>query len=309
MVRILTIVTLAACNTKEGDSDPNGFTPGNTPPGMPGISLTPANPTAADDLVVEIVTPATDPDGDEVEYRVAWTVDGEQLEGVEGLTLESMFTRRGERWTVNVTSFDGIEGGGVAVKRVDIENTLPTVESISISPSEAYEKTELVCVYSEPQDMDNDVIDQRQAWSVNGDELPVIGTLTGEHFDKGDEVVCLVHANDGVEASAPFMSEPIIVQNSLPSIVGCSFEVENNEFPVGEPVVIQSNGWNDDDGDLEDYLYAWYVNGSMVAETVELAPSQFGVGDSIYVELTAWDGEDVGNMARSPYGIGVAAAR
>jgi len=275
---------------------------------MPGIELMPENPTAADDLVVEIVTPATDPDGDDVEYQVTWSVDGELLEGVEGLSLEHMFTARGEKWTVHVTSFDGIEGGGVATKSVDIENSRPTIESITVTPMEVFEKTEVSCTYAEPQDLDNDVIDQHQLWSVNGVEVDVGPVLTGEHFNKGDVVSCLVYAEDGIAPPEPRESEQVTVLNPVPAIVGCSFDDEDNAFPEDQPVVVRSNGWNDDDGDPEGYLYAWYVNDELVSEEAVLSPDLFGNRDNIFVEMTAWDGEEAGNMARSPYGTGTSAS-
>jgi hypothetical protein len=272
---------------------------------MPGIELLPENPSASDDLVVQIVTPATDPDGDEVEYHVTWLVDGEEVEGVETLTLENMFTRRGETWSVTVKAFDGIVGGGMAGASVDIENSPPTIASITVSPSEIFEKTVVSCAYDEPVDLDNDVIQQLQVWAVNGTELDVRGDLDGSLFNKGDVIECLVYADDGIAPLEPMRSEPITVLNTAPHMIGCSFDLEENQAPVGHPVVVMSNGWIDDDDDPEGYLYDWYVNSMLVSSEPTLSPDLFDAGDNIYVEMTAWDGEDEGNMTLSTNAIGV----
>jgi len=281
------------------------YEPGNRAPGMPGIALLPENPSAADDLVVEIVTPATDPDGDEVEYLVTWLVDGEEVEGVDTLTLENMFTRRGETWSVTVKSFDGIVGGGLTGASVDIENSPATVASITVSPAEVYEKTRVSCEYEEPVDLDNDVIQQLQVWAVNGIELDVRGDLDGALFDKWDVIECLVYADDGIAPLEPLRSEAVTVMNSPPHMIGCGFDLEDNQAPVGQPVVVMSNGWVDDDDDPEGYIYDWYVNWVAVSSEPTLSPELFEAGDNIFVEMTAWDGEGEGNMERSPNAIGV----
>jgi hypothetical protein len=307
---VLISLFLVACGSTGKSllgSDSDSFEGGNQSPGMPGIALLPEYPSSSDDLVVEIVTPATDPDGDEVEYLVTWMVDGEELEGVETLTLENMFTRRGETWSVTVESFDGIVGGGMTGASVDIENSPPTIESITVSPMEIYEKTVVSCEYDEPVDLDNDVIQQLQSWALNGMELDVRGDLDGSHFDKGDVIECLVYADDGIAPLVPIRSEPITVLNTAPNLIGCGFDLEDNQAPVGEPVVVTSNGWVDDDDDPEGYIYDWYVNWVLVSAEATLDPELFNAGDNIYVEMTAWDGESEGNMERSPNAIGVEA--
>ena len=295
-------VYLLGCSTKD---ESGAWVSPNRAPGMPGIALLPENPTAADDLVVEIVTPATDPDGDEVEYQVTWSVDGEVVDDVATLTLENMFTRRGETWSVTVKSFDGIVGGGMAGASVDIENSPPTIESIIVSPTEVYEKTTVSCTYEEPVDLDNDVIQQLQVWAINGEEVDVRGDLDGTHFNKGDEIECLVYADDGVAPLDPHRSEMIVALNSPPHAIGCGFDLVENQAPVGEDIVAISNGWIDDDGDPEGYIYEWFVNWVSVSSEPTLSAELFGLGDNFYVEMTAWDGESEGNMVRSPNGIGV----
>ena len=48
----------------------------NTPPGAPTISIDPASPTTADDLVCTVDVASSDADADSVTYTMTWTVDG-----------------------------------------------------------------------------------------------------------------------------------------------------------------------------------------------------------------------------------------
>ncbi|MEC8423039.1 MAG: hypothetical protein VX000_04630, partial [Myxococcota bacterium] len=59
----------------------------NTPPGAPGVSISPASPTAGDSLTCTIDTPSSDDDLDTVTYSVAWQVDG--VDYIAGGTVDT----------------------------------------------------------------------------------------------------------------------------------------------------------------------------------------------------------------------------
>ena len=75
----LLVILSLGCGKGEGDAV------GNSPPSTPGIELTPEQPNASDDLKVTVVDASVDPDGDNVEYKVEWMVDGELVEGAIGV--------------------------------------------------------------------------------------------------------------------------------------------------------------------------------------------------------------------------------
>lgn len=277
---------------------------GNAPPGPIAIALLPPTPTSADDLTVDLIDEAVDPEGEPVEYIIEWSVDGVLLEGVESMTLESMFTARGERWSVLVTAFDGVLEGGQAAESIDIHNSLPTVEFITISPDDIQEKSEVTCEYDEPLDLDNDIIQQLQTWAVNGIELDVRGSLFGTDFDKGDEISCWVYADDGVGEAEPHRSSSVTVLNTVPHVIGCS--LEDNEPAEDQPLAVESQGFIDEDDDPEGYVFQWYVNAVPVSTEAVLPPILIDAGDNVYVECTAWDGEQAGNTVTSGHGTVVA---
>ena len=282
------------------DKGPGAASVGNSPPSIPEISLGPDVPTAADDLQVVIVTDAVDPDGDRVEYDVVWSVDGEVFDGATALTLHSRFTFRGDTWSVRVTATDGVNSGGSAGASVSIENSAPTIAEIEVQPSVPYERDTLKCVYSDPIDLDNDEVQELQVWAINGVEIDQQAPLTGADFDKHDEVECLVYADDGIATLVPHRSETVVIQNSLPNVIGCSL-AENNP-PDNVPLEVISQGFYDEDGDPEGYHLAWYINGVDVSDEATLSPSLMSPGDNVYVECTAWDGEEEGNTATSGNG-------
>lgn len=296
MRKSLMILALVSCAEKDGQEARLG----NAPPGPLDIELHPPSPSGADDLTVDILIPSEDPEGEPVEYLVEWFVDGELLSGVDTMTLESMFTTRGDEWSVVVTAFDGVLEGGQAGASATIDNTEPTIESIVISPDEIQEKSEVICEYTEPYDLDNDVIQQLQAWSVNGAELDVRGSLFGTEFNKGDEIACIVYADDGVGDDSPHISPPVTVLNTVPHVIGCS--LEDNEPPENQPIDAVSEGFIDEDNDPEGYVYQWYVNAVPVSTEPTLDASFIRAGDNVYVECTAWDGEQAGNTVVSGHG-------
>ena len=88
--------------------------------------------------------------------------------------------------------------------------------------------------------------------------------------------------------------------NTLPNVIGCSLATNNP--PDNVPLAVTSEGFYDLDGDPEGYLYAWFINGEEVSSDETLAPSLMSPGDNVYVECTAWDGEEAGNTVTSGQG-------
>ena len=112
--------------------------------------------------------------------------------------------------------------------------------------------------------------------------------------------MCRVYLEDGVDDATPVDSDPVTISNSPPSVVGCS--LSSNNPTTDEDVEAFSEGWWDDDGDAEGYIYEWYVNWELASSEPVLSSAMTQVGDNIYIELTAYDGVDEGNTVQSSYG-------
>jgi hypothetical protein len=89
----------------------------NTAPTAPSVAVEPEDARAReDDLQCVLLEAVVDPDGDALDYRVAWTVDGEVFEDVEtsvlaGDTVSRWSTAPGQRWVCEMWADDG-EGEG-----------------------------------------------------------------------------------------------------------------------------------------------------------------------------------------------------
>ncbi|PCC72911.1 GON domain-containing protein [Nannocystis exedens] len=91
----------------------------NTPPTAPVVAITPASPTALDDLVCSVTTESTDPDGDAVSYTFVWTRDGVDA-GLATETVPAAELADGQEWECIVTPSDGIDEGPSGAAKVQI---------------------------------------------------------------------------------------------------------------------------------------------------------------------------------------------
>ena len=79
--------------------DSDVLTVRNSPPGVPGISLTPAVPTRFESILCSVAVAAVDPDpGDIVNYEFSWRRDGAET-GLTDPLLPSSETELGQTWT------------------------------------------------------------------------------------------------------------------------------------------------------------------------------------------------------------------
>ena len=112
----------------------------------------------------------------------------------------------------------------------------------------------------------------------------------------GRNLLGRAYLDDGVETVTQD-SRTVTVQNAAPWVVGVTLST-SNPFP-DETLEAIPEGWWDDDGDPEGFLYAWYVNWELASEEPTVDGTIFSPGDNIFVELTAFDGITVGNTVSS----------
>jgi hypothetical protein len=286
----------AGCADKEDLGGSSEVGPANKVPSAPGIAIDPSSPDTQTDLVAIIETPATDGDGDEISYRYAWRQDGALRDDLDSAIVDSVYTRRGEVWTVEVEAIDGISEGPAVTDEVEIRNSLPELNTLTVTPSAVDVMSEVECTPGTATDLDHDPVGVMTRWVLNNTELEVEGPLLGEHFGRGDEIVCRAYLDDGVETVTQD-SRVVVVENAAPWVVGVTLS-HNNPTPSDVLEAIPE-GWWDDDDDSEGYLYAWYINWAFAAETATIDSTVFSPGDNIFVEMTAFDGITVGNTVSS----------
>ena len=188
-------------------------------PTAPTVSIAPATPVTADDLVVSVDVDSTDAEGDSISYAYDWTVDGAAA-GITADTVPASATTRGEVWEVTVTPFDGLGSGASATASVTIENTPPTVDSTpSLGPDPAYEGDTLTCTLGSTSDSDGDTVSDSYAWYVNGAAVAATSsTLGSTFFDSGDAVYCEQTPYDGYDYGTAVSSNVVTISNTAPSV-------------------------------------------------------------------------------------------
>ena len=112
----------------------------NNPPGTPSIAISPEAPGSGDDLTCEIVRQAFDRDTSGLDYNYTWHRDG-QGGIVDGPTVRSNDTAKGQVWRVTVQAFDGLDLGGIVETSVTILNTPPRLIA-PLEPVHMYEDDE-----------------------------------------------------------------------------------------------------------------------------------------------------------------------
>ncbi|MBJ92940.1 MAG: hypothetical protein CMP23_00545 [Rickettsiales bacterium] len=180
----------------------------NIPPTAPELVIDPIGPTTADTLACSIVVNSHDADGDEIEYSVAWTVDGVDA-GIEGFTVDSELTTRGEVWACSVTPSDGLNDGDSGTIAVTIDNYVPTEPVVAILPGYPTDRDDLECQVVVPSsDEDGDPLTYQYVWSrgtlqpdgsvswqasgITGNVVPWVETAAYDSW------LCTVVPSDGI---------------------------------------------------------------------------------------------------------------
>ncbi len=91
----------------------------NTPPEVPEVRITPADPRVyLDDLYCAVGAAARDPDGDPVDHTLVWRHGHEVFDASEPVSRDEL--RVGQEWTCEITPSDGEVEGPVGVATVVI---------------------------------------------------------------------------------------------------------------------------------------------------------------------------------------------
>ncbi len=270
----------------------------NTVPVLDSVTLTP-DPATADDTLSCSPGDVDDVDGDTVTYTYAWYVNGAAT-GDTTSTLSSGFVKSDEVSCRVTPADDDGSGSAVSSNTVTVENSAPSVASVSLAPDPAYEADTLTCTPDTASDGDGDSVSYSYSWIVDGSSVaPTSSTLTGTYFDKDDTVTCAVVPNDGEEDGDTTESNTLTISNTPPEM--SSATISPSSPTTDDSLSVSESGWADDDGDTEGYRYQWYANSSAIsgATSSSLGDGNTSKDDAIYVEVWPWDGDDAGTSVTS----------
>ena len=170
--------------TESGDPvNSNTVVIGNTAPSIDSVSIAPDPAQAADTLTCSY-SGFADADGDADESTWLWTVDGS--DAGSDTTLAGAFSG-GSVVVCTVTPNDGTDTGTPLSATLTIDNTAPSIDTVSISPDPATVSNALTCSHSGWSDDDGDADASTYAWSINGSDAGT-GTTFSTGYTGGDTV-------------------------------------------------------------------------------------------------------------------------
>jgi hypothetical protein len=207
---IIRLIVFPTDGTDEGaEVTSNSVIAGNNLPEIALVELAPAELYTSDILTATVY--ASDPDGDRIDTVVDWYVDGTR---VSETTLEldgGTYFEKGQEIYVTVTPDDGdSEGTPFTTDTVTVLNSVPTAPILTFTPSEPTDGESIQCVIeTDSTDADDeDSLTYTFRWQINSVGTTAVTTTdyTGDTLDadtwvEGDDVLCIVTANDGTATS------------------------------------------------------------------------------------------------------------
>ncbi|MBI5529174.1 MAG: VCBS repeat-containing protein [Deltaproteobacteria bacterium] len=271
----------------------------NIPPDAPKVKLLPEAPRNGDRLSVKILQDATDADGDKVTYRYFWLKNHALMKyPPEQDYVEGKDVRKGEKWSVVVTPFDGEETGKTAEGEAKVLNTPPGAPEVKVEP-DAPRVTEKVVVKiaKAAPDVDGDAVTYRYTWTVDGKPVNFgaeADVLSPGMIAKNKKFSVTVTPNDGDADGTPVKAEGRTL-NTPPEKPEVAVVPAKPTVLDGFSAVVKKES-GDVDGDAIGYAFAWYRNGEMVSG--QKAPSVPGKdlkkGETWKVSVIPSDGEKDG---------------
>jgi hypothetical protein len=271
----------------------------NSAPELTRLTISPTAPTTTQDLVLAPV--ATDADIDAITFRIRWSKDGvEQPLYDDETTIPAAATSSLEDWTAVVAPTDGSEAGASESVSVYVDNTVPTLGSLRVLPTDPTVDDAIGATVLDLVDPDQpeQTVSVEFVWYVNGAEVLRETETDGnsylsDAFVKRDDVTVSAAPYDGYVYGTALTSTPLTVVNTPPALdevtLTPSSGYESTTFTCVPGTA------TDADGDPVGYGYAWYVDGVLVSATTEtLTGSSFAKTDTVYCVATPEDGEENG---------------
>lgn len=266
----------------------------NSIPTISYIELSPSSPTSSDNITLNYTY--YDYDNDNNQSTVTWLVNDIIVAYNITILTSGNFTDS-DNVSVQITPYDGTAYGIMQSANVQIGNTAPVVSNISIVQTTAYTNTTLTGTY-DYYDADLDPDNSQFVWLKNGFVISGQNTtsLSGTNFVKGDNITFRVIAYDGKSTGNTITSSPITIQNTAPVVSNINI---TNINIYTDTIINYNYTFYDEDSDGNNSVIRWYVNSILVSTNSSLDTSLFVKGDSIIIEVTAYDGQAYGNSINS----------
>ena len=274
---------------------------GNSAPTIAGVVISPSTPTVEDTLTCTYWG-FSDSDGDTDASLYSWTIGGVEIGTAP---TQSTGFAGGDTVSCTVTPYDGSDEGTPKSASVTIDNTAPTVDSLTLSPADPGTSDTITATVS-TSDVEDDPVTVSYEWRVNGVAAAETGSsLDGTvHFDKGDSVYVVVTPSDPIDEGAAESSHTLVIQNTGPSAPGISVSPSSPRAGTDDLVCSIDDASTDADGDAVTYTVTWAKDGvphtAVTTTTVTgdtISGGTTSPGEGYACTVTPNDGEDDGAAA------------
>lgn len=272
----------------------------NNPPTASNVQISPSGATSSDDLILAYTFSDQDSGDTESGTTIQWSQNGAHQSQFDGLmTISSTSTLKGDSWQASVTPSDGEDfGATVNSNTITVLNSLPSIGSSAISPSNPTSADDLTASKIGEVDNDGDTLTFEYRWYLNGvlrddlDDLTIVPSLATRADDVWEVEV---RAHDGEGHSPWVRSNPISVtgdtSNNAPTVDSITVSPAN---PKTLDAIVASSTSSDADMDsIVDTQYRWWKNGVMTSISSSTLDSTMTTkGDIWTVEVRVNDGTE-----------------
>ena len=272
----------------------------NNPPTASNVQVSPSSPTSSDAITLFYTFSDQDSGDTESGTTIHWSQNGAHQSQFDGMmTIPSTSILKGDSWQVAVTPSDGEDfGATVNSNTVTVLNSLPSISSVTISPSNPTVDEDLTASISGETDNDGDTLAFEYRWYLNGalqdglDDLTIVPSLATRADDVWEVEV---RAHDGEGHSPWIRSDTISVtgdtSNNAPTVDSITISPPN---PKTLDTLVASSTSSDADMDsIVDTQYRWSKNGIMTTISTSTIDSTMTTkGDLWTVEVRVNDGTE-----------------
>lgn len=165
----------------------------------------------------------SDVDSDSAIWHYLWYDDGVLISGQTSNTLDLTLVNldKGDVIKCSTIADDGTVNATAWTNSSDatIQNSVPVTTTPTLSPGTVYKSTTPVtCNNGSVSDIDDDSVVWYYQWHVNNITNVTTQIITNTSYSKGDQLICEIWADDGLNNGTAVNSSYLTVQNSAPAV-------------------------------------------------------------------------------------------
>jgi hypothetical protein len=297
----LFIIVYGCSQKQEQIQPPPAQDSGQEPSYIASLDITTGNPTVERPLVAQYT--ANSIEGKQVSFRFRWYVDGILVPGADKHLLEQNAFSKGARVSAEVVPvLNGIEGRPYRSQEITIQNALPIITTLELSPSPAFPGDKITAVVAGSDPDKNDTVTFLCEWQVDGQTVSGAETQVFDtsRLKKKSVIFVTVTPFDGQD-KGPALQSPkgIVLSNRAPEFISAPpSKIENNVF-LYQAVA------KDTDGDPLTYSLVNAPSGMTINGLTGLIrwelPVQISERQEINVKISADDGD--GGVATQEFSL------